>query len=94
MNYFGWIQLALFVGLLLALTKPMGVYLTRVLDVDGKTFLDPIMRPVERLFYFLLGIDPQKRAGLETVFVFLDRILALLEHCLPMRFFDYSISYH
>ena len=60
MNYFGWIQLALFVGLLLALTKPMGVYLTRVLDVDGKTFLDPIMRPAERLFYFLLGIDPKK----------------------------------
>ncbi len=60
MNYFGWIQLGLFVGLLLALTKPMGVYLTRVLDVDGKTFLDPIMRPVERLFYFLLGIDPKK----------------------------------
>ena len=60
MNYFGWIQLALFVGLLLALTKPMGVYLNRVLDVDGKTFLDPIMRPVERLFYFLLGIDPRK----------------------------------
>ena len=44
----------------LALTKPMGVYLTRVLDVDGKTFLDPIMRPAERLFYFLLGIDPKK----------------------------------
>ncbi|MGC8602313.1 MAG: potassium-transporting ATPase subunit KdpA, partial [Desulfomonilaceae bacterium] len=60
MNYFGWIQLALFVGFLLALTKPMGVYLTRVLDVDGKTFLDPIMRPVERLFYLLLGIDPRK----------------------------------
>ena len=60
MDYFGWIQLTLFVGLLLALTKPMGVYLTQVLDVEGKTFLDPIMRPVERLFYFLLGIDPKK----------------------------------
>jgi K+-transporting ATPase ATPase A chain len=60
MDHFGWIQLTLFVGLLLALTKPMGVYLTKVLDVEGKTFLDPIMRPVERLFYFLLGIDPKK----------------------------------
>ncbi len=60
MHYFGWIQLALFVVLLLALTKPMGVYLTRVLDVDGKTFLDLIMRPVERLVYLLLGIDPRK----------------------------------
>ncbi|MFH0958728.1 MAG: potassium-transporting ATPase subunit KdpA, partial [Pseudomonadota bacterium] len=60
MDYFGWIQLALFVGLLLALTKPMGVYLTRVLDVNGKTFLDPVVRPMERLFYFLPGIDPKK----------------------------------
>jgi potassium-transporting ATPase potassium-binding subunit len=60
MDHFGWIQLTLFVGLLLALTKPMGVYLTRVMDVEGKTFLDPVMRPVERLFYFLLGIDPRK----------------------------------
>lgn len=60
MDYFGWIQLALFVGLLLALTKSIGVYLTRVLDVNGKTFLDPVIRPVERLFYFLPGIDPKK----------------------------------
>ncbi len=60
MDHFGWIQLTLFVGILLVLTKPMGVYLTKVLDVEGKTFLDPIMRPVERLFYFLLGIDPKK----------------------------------
>ncbi len=60
MDYFGWIQLALFVGLLLVLTKPIGIYLTKVLDVEGKTFLDPVMRPVERLLYSLLGIDPKK----------------------------------
>ena len=60
MDYFGWIQLALFVGLLVALTKPMGIYLVQVLDVEGKTFLAPVMGPVERLFYFVLGVDPQK----------------------------------
>ena len=60
MDYFGWIQLALFVGLLVALTKPMGVYLVQVLDVEGKTFLAPVMGPVERLLYFLLRVDPQK----------------------------------
>jgi K+-transporting ATPase ATPase A chain len=60
MDYFGWIQLALFVGLLLVLTKPIGIYLTMVLDIEGKTFLDPVMRPVERLLYSLLGIDPKK----------------------------------
>ncbi len=60
MDYFGWIQLALFVGLLVALTKPMGVYLVQVLDIEGKTFLAPVMGPVERLLYFLLRVDPQK----------------------------------
>ena len=57
---FGWVQLALFIGMLLLLTRPMGVYLFQVLDGKGKTFLDPILRPVERALYFLLRVDPQK----------------------------------
>jgi K+-transporting ATPase ATPase A chain len=60
MNASGWIQLLLYVGLLIALTKPLGVYLFHVLDANGKTFLDPVLRPVERLIYKLLWIDPQK----------------------------------
>ena len=36
MNTSGWLQLALFSVLLLALTKPMGLYLVRVLDADGR----------------------------------------------------------
>jgi potassium-transporting ATPase potassium-binding subunit len=59
MDYFGWIQLALFVGLLVVLTKPIGVYLVQVLDIEGKSFLTPIMGPVERLLYFLLRVDPK-----------------------------------
>ncbi len=58
MDAYGWIQLALFFGLLLGLTKPMGLYLVRVLDPAGRTFLDPLMKPLERLMYRLLGIDP------------------------------------
>ena len=57
MNTSGWIQLALFVALLAALTKPMGLYLLRVLDASGKTWLDPVVRPLERLTYRLLGVD-------------------------------------
>ena len=57
---FGWLQLALFVGILSVLTRPMGVYLFQVLDGTGKTFLDPILRPLERALYFLLRVDPQK----------------------------------
>ncbi|MEN6623963.1 MAG: potassium-transporting ATPase subunit KdpA, partial [Smithella sp.] len=57
MDVYGWLQLALFLGLLLLITKPCGLYLERVLDAQGKTFLDPVMKPVERLLYRLCGID-------------------------------------
>jgi len=56
----GWIQLALYLGLLLLITKPLGLYLLQVLDAHGKTWLDPIVRPVERLTYRLCGIDADK----------------------------------
>jgi K+-transporting ATPase ATPase A chain len=58
MDLYGWLQLALFLGLLLLVTRPMGVYLYRVLDPQGKTFLDPLLKPVERLFYRLMRVDP------------------------------------
>ena len=57
MNKYGWLQLALFVGLLLALTKPVGLYLARVLDGEGRTFLDPALKPVELLLYRLFRVN-------------------------------------
>jgi K+-transporting ATPase ATPase A chain len=59
MDRFGWIQLGLFLGILLLVTKPMGLYLYRVLDAEGETFLDPVLKPLELLFYRLLRIDPK-----------------------------------
>src|ERR1017187_2284460 len=56
MNPSGWIQLALFVVALAAITKPMGLYLMRVLDANGKTWFDPVLRPLERLTYRLMGV--------------------------------------
>lgn len=56
----GWIQLALFVVALAAITKPMGLYLLRVLDANGQTWLDPVLKPFERLTYRLLGVDAGK----------------------------------
>jgi K+-transporting ATPase ATPase A chain len=56
MNTSGWLQLALFVGALALITKPMGLYLMRVLDPKGKTWLDPVIRPVERLSYWVMGV--------------------------------------
>ena len=60
MNASGWIQLALFVAVLAAITKPMGLYLVRVLDPAGKTWLDPVVRPFERLTYRILRVDPER----------------------------------
>jgi len=60
MDWHGWMELALYVSLLFLLARPMGLYLVRVLDPDGKTLLDPVMRPVERLCYRLIGLDPRK----------------------------------
>jgi len=60
MNTLGWIQLALYLGLLLLITKPLGLYLLQVLDANGRTWLDPLLHPIERLTYRLCGVDPQK----------------------------------
>jgi potassium-transporting ATPase potassium-binding subunit len=58
MDIFGWIQLALFLGILFLVTKPLGLYLVRVLEPEGKTWLDRPVKPVERLLYRVLSIDP------------------------------------
>ena len=55
-----WFQFALFVGALLLITKPLGLYLVRVLDAQGRTFLDRLVKPLERLTYRVCGIDPAK----------------------------------
>ncbi len=52
----GWFQILLFFAVLLAVTKPLGVFMTRVFSRE-KTFLDPVLRPVERLIYRCCGID-------------------------------------
>jgi K+-transporting ATPase ATPase A chain len=60
MGIYGWLQLALFVGMLFLLTKPLGLYLVRVLEPKGRTWLDRPVKPVERLLYRFLGVDPKK----------------------------------
>src|SRR5690348_8063072 len=54
----GWFQIFLFFALVLAVTKPMGVFMTRVFNRE-KTFLDPVLRPLERLIYRLTGVDEE-----------------------------------
>jgi potassium-transporting ATPase potassium-binding subunit len=60
MNISGWIQLAFFVLVLLLITKPLGLYLTQVLNANGRTFLDPVIKPFERLTYRILGVKADR----------------------------------
>ena len=52
----GWFQILLFFGLVLLVTKPMGIFMTRVFSRE-KTFMDPVLRPIERLLYRVTGVD-------------------------------------
>jgi K+-transporting ATPase ATPase A chain len=60
MNASGWIQLLVYLVVLIAITKPVGLYLKAVLETDGKTFLDPIVKPLEKVTYAVCGVDPKK----------------------------------
>ncbi|HXC47707.1 MAG TPA: potassium-transporting ATPase subunit KdpA [Candidatus Sulfotelmatobacter sp.] len=55
----GWFQIFLFFCLVLALTKPLGNFLYRVYE-RKPTFLDPVLRPIERLIYRVCGVDDTK----------------------------------
>jgi K+-transporting ATPase ATPase A chain len=55
----GWFQIGLFLLVILALTKPIGAFMARVFD-GGKTFLDPLLRPLERLLYRVTGVDEKR----------------------------------
>src|SRR6478672_11477511 len=56
----GWLQFALYFVALVLITKPMGLYLLHVLDANGRTWLDPVLRPLERVTYRLMGVDSSK----------------------------------
>src|SRR6201996_8858113 len=54
----GYLQIAIFVVILAALIKPMGIYLARVFQGE-RTFLTPVFGPIERGTYRLLRVDPE-----------------------------------
>jgi len=55
----GWLQIGMYLLVLLAITKPIGVFMARVFAGE-KTFLDPVLRPIERLLYRVSGIDDKR----------------------------------
>ncbi len=54
MNSFEWLQTVLFFIVLLALTKPMGLFMVHVYQGE-RTFLSPFLAPCERMIYRLCG---------------------------------------
>jgi len=52
----GWFQIGLYLLAIFLVTKPLGIFMVRVFERE-KTFLDPLLRPIERLIYRLCGVD-------------------------------------
>ncbi len=55
----GWFQIGLYLLAIFLVTKPLGAFMARVFGRE-KTFLDPALRPVERLVYRLCGVDEKQ----------------------------------
>src|SRR6202163_603692 len=56
MTVIGWIQILLYCAVVVALVKPLGWYMTRVFNRE-RTFLSPLLRPVEAVLYRAGGVD-------------------------------------
>jgi len=54
----GWLQIAVFFLLVLAITKPLGIFMAKVFNRE-RTFLDPVLRPLERLIYRLTRVNEE-----------------------------------
>ena len=88
----GWLQSAVLFAVVLALMRPLGIYIARVLEGE-KTFLDPVLRPIERLIYRISGIDAsiemnwREYAVAMLLFSFVSLLLTYLieraQHFLP-----------
>ena len=59
MTFIGWIQILLYCAIVVALVKPLGGYMTRVFNGE-RTFLSPVLRPVEAVLYRLGGVDAKR----------------------------------
>ncbi len=59
MTIIGWLQIAVFAAIVVGLAKPLGGYMTRVFTGE-RTFLTPVLRPVERALYWAGGIDERR----------------------------------
>jgi potassium-transporting ATPase potassium-binding subunit len=61
----GWLQIALFGSIVVGITRPFGGYMTRVFAGE-RTFLSPLLRPVERLVYWGCGVEETEEQSWRT----------------------------
>ena len=90
----GWFQILFFLLVVLAITKPLGSFMTRVFNRE-KTLLDPVLRPIEKLVYRLTGVDETKEmrwteyAGAMLMFsgvtMLLTYVIERLQNHLPLN---------
>lgn len=59
MTAIGWLQIILYCAIIVALTKPLGWYMTRVFNGE-RTFLSPVLRPIEAGIYWVSGVDEKR----------------------------------
>jgi K+-transporting ATPase ATPase A chain len=90
----GVLQILLFFGIVLALTKPLGTYMARVFNRE-RTFLDAVLGPIERLIYRVSGVKPdvEQHWTTYTIAMLLFNFVGLLvlygmqrfQHLLPLN---------
>jgi K+-transporting ATPase ATPase A chain len=59
MTAIGWVQIFIYCAIIVALVEPLGWYMTRVFNGE-RTFMSPILRPVEVALYWLGGVDERR----------------------------------
>ena len=89
-----WLQIAVFIAIVLLLAQPMGSYLTRVFE-RRRTFLDPLLLPCERLLYRMTGVHPEDEMRwteyvasmlvFSAVTLILTYAIERLQHWLPLN---------
>ena len=65
MTIFDWLQIGLYLLILLLLVKPLGAYMAHVYQGE-RTFLSPVVGPVERLIYRILGMRADEEMDWKT----------------------------
>ena len=87
MNIYSWLQPVIYIVVLIALAKPLGSFMAKV--YEGKhTFLDRVLKPVERFIYRLAGVNPEEDMNWKTyaIAVLLFNAFGLLAVYILQRF--------